>query len=57
MINVGIVGSTGRVGSLLIDDLANDEQAKVGAVHVFDKLNKPVPEDTVVTNEMSVLSK
>jgi 4-hydroxy-tetrahydrodipicolinate reductase len=55
MINVGIVGSTGRVGSLLIDDLANDEQAKVGAVHVFDELKKQVPEDTVVTNEMSVL--
>ena len=38
MVKVGIVGSTGRVGSLLIDDLANDEQARVAAVHVFDKL-------------------
>ena len=55
MIKVGILGSTGRVGSLLIDDLANDEQAKVGACHVFDKLNKQVPEDTVVTNDMAVL--
>lgn len=55
MINVGILGSTGRVGSLLIDDLANDEQAKLGACHVFDKLNKPVPEDTVVTNDMGKL--
>ncbi len=55
MIKVGILGSTGRVGSLLIDDLANDEQARVGAVHVFDKLKKPVPEDTVVTNDFAVL--
>lgn len=55
MIKVGIVGSTGRVGSLLIDDLANDEQARVGAVHVFDKLKKQVPEDTIVTNDMRVL--
>lgn len=55
MIKVGIVGSTGRVGSLLIDDLANDEQARAGAVHVFDKLKKQVPEDTIVTNDMRVL--
>ena len=55
MIKVGIVGSTGRVGSLLIDDLANDEQARVAAVHVFDKLKKQVPEDTIVTNDMRVL--
>ena len=55
MINVGIVGSTGRVGSLLIDDLENDEQAKLGACHVFDELKKSVPEGTVVTNDMKVL--
>ena len=55
MIKVGILGSTGRVGSLLIDDLENDEYAKVGAVHVFDKLKKQLPEDTVVTNDMKVL--
>ncbi|GGD31465.1 4-hydroxy-tetrahydrodipicolinate reductase [Malaciobacter pacificus] len=55
MIKVGIVGSTGRVGSLLIDDLANDEQAKVGAVHVFGEMTKQLPENTVVTNDMKVL--
>lgn len=55
MVKVGIVGSTGRVGSLLIDDLANDKQARVAAVHVFDKLKKQVPEDTIVTNDMRVL--
>ena len=55
MINVGIVGSTGRVGSLLIDDLQNDEQAKLGACHVFDELKKSVPAGTVVTNDMKTL--
>ncbi|MGB1226592.1 MAG: 4-hydroxy-tetrahydrodipicolinate reductase [Poseidonibacter sp.] len=55
MIKVGILGSTGRVGSLLIDDLEIDEHACVGAVHVFDKLKKQLPEDTVVTNDMKVL--
>lgn len=55
MLNVGIVGSTGRVGSLLIDDLANDESAKLSACHVFDELKKSVPEGTVVTNDMKTL--
>ncbi len=55
MLNVGIVGSTGRVGSLLIDDLATDEQAKLTACHVFDELKKPVPEGTVITNDMGTL--
>ena len=55
MIKVGIVGSTGRVGTLLIDDLAKDIDAKLAACHVFDKLTKSVPEGTVVTNSMREL--
>jgi len=55
MIKVGILGSTGRVGSLLIDDLSNDSQARVAVVHVFDKLVKNLPADTIVTNDMKVL--
>lgn len=55
MIKVGILGSTGRVGSLLIDDLQSDEQACVAAIHVFDKLSRQVPEGVVVTNDMKVL--
>lgn len=52
MLKVGILGSTGRVGSLLIDDLENDQVAKVATVHVFDQLKKKVPEDTLITNDM-----
>ena len=55
MLKVGILGSTGRVGSLLIDDLANDEIACVGAVHVFDELTKTLPKDTIVTNDMKTM--
>jgi 4-hydroxy-tetrahydrodipicolinate reductase len=55
MLNVGIVGSTGRVGSLLIDDLAIDENAQVSSVHVFDELKKTLPEGTVVTNDMKTM--
>ena len=55
MIKIGILGSTGRVGSLLIDDLENDSEARVSAVHVFDKLTKNLPSDTIVTNDMKIL--
>ncbi len=55
MLKVGILGSTGRVGSLLIDDLAEDELACVGSVHVFDELTKALPEDAVVTNDMQTM--
>jgi 4-hydroxy-tetrahydrodipicolinate reductase len=53
MLNVGILGSTGRVGSLLIDDLGSDEQTQLSACHVFDELKKSVPEGTLVTNDMT----
>jgi len=55
MLKVGILGSTGRVGSLLIDDLTNDEFACVGSVHVSSKLTKTVPEQTVVTNDIQTM--
>jgi 4-hydroxy-tetrahydrodipicolinate reductase len=55
MIKVGILGSTGRVGSLLIDDVQDDENTSIGSVHVFDELTKPLPKNTVVTNDMQVL--
>ena len=55
MIKTGILGSTGRVGSLLIDDLKNNEQIKLSACHVVKKLEKDVPEGTIVTNDIQVL--
>jgi len=54
MLNVGILGSTGRVGSLLIDDLGLDEGTSLCACHVFDELKKSVPEGTIITNDMTV---
>lgn len=55
MINIGILGSTGRVGSLLIDDLSKDKEAKVSACYVQNKLDKTVPEGTIITNDMKTL--
>ncbi|MEA3490486.1 MAG: 4-hydroxy-tetrahydrodipicolinate reductase [Campylobacterota bacterium] len=55
MVRVGIVGSTGRVGSLLIDNLKDDSAAELSAVHVFDDLERELPEDVLITNSMQVL--
>ena len=55
MIKIGILGSTGRVGSLLIDDLANGSEARASVVHVNGKLVKNLAADTIVTNDMNVL--
>ncbi|MFZ9659459.1 MAG: 4-hydroxy-tetrahydrodipicolinate reductase [Arcobacteraceae bacterium] len=55
MLKVGILGSTGRVGSLLIDDLENNENMQVGSVHVFDELKKALPKGAVVTNDMKLM--
>ena len=55
MINVGIVGSTGRVGGLLIDNLKNDADARVSVVHVFDDLEKELGKDVLITNSMNEL--
>jgi len=55
MLKAGILGSTGRVGSLLIDDLAKDAQTCVGSVHVYDELTRSLPKDVVVTNNMSTM--
>jgi len=55
MLKVGILGTTGRVGSLLIDDLIEDNDTMIGAVHIFDELQKTLPEETVVTNDMQTV--
>ena len=55
MLKVGILGSTGRVGSLLIDDLESDENTLLSSVHVFDELKKDLPDNVVVTNDMQTL--
>jgi 4-hydroxy-tetrahydrodipicolinate reductase len=55
MAKVGIVGSTGRVGNLLIDNLQGDEELILSAVHVFDGTSREFSSDVLVTNSMKVL--
>jgi 4-hydroxy-tetrahydrodipicolinate reductase len=55
MAKVGIVGSTGRVGNLLIDALLHDKELPLSAVHVVNELKRDLPSDVLVTNSMKVL--
>jgi 4-hydroxy-tetrahydrodipicolinate reductase len=55
MVKVGIVGSTGRVGNLLIDALIDENELHLSGVHVFDALKRELPEGTLVTNSMKAL--
>ncbi|CAA6818398.1 MAG: 4-hydroxy-tetrahydrodipicolinate reductase (EC [uncultured Sulfurovum sp.] len=55
MATVGIVGSTGRVGNLLIDALLHDDVLPLSTVHVFDDLKRDLPKDILVTNSMKAL--
>jgi len=57
MVRVGIVGSTGRMGEHLINNVLDEEKLelsalKLTALHVFDELKTAVPEDVFITNSM-----
>jgi 4-hydroxy-tetrahydrodipicolinate reductase len=55
MLKIGVLGSTGRVGSLLLDDIQLDKDTTIGSVHVFDELKKDLPKNTIVTNDMTTM--
>jgi len=55
VLKIGILGSSGRVGSLLIDDIGINENTSLSAVHVLSELKKTVPDDTVVTNDIKTM--
>ncbi len=54
MLNVGIYGGSGRVGSLLIKNLQKDDVAKVAVVHVLKGIEIEVP-GVLVTNDIATL--
>ena len=55
MIKVGIVGSTGRMGEHLINNVVESDSLTLSGVHVFDELKTSVAEDVLVTNSMKAL--
>lgn len=55
MINVGIHGSTGRVGRLLIENLMKDTDAKPSVLHAIDDFGFTTPKDAVITESVTTL--
>jgi 4-hydroxy-tetrahydrodipicolinate reductase len=55
VLKLGILGSSGRVGSLLIDDIQEDENTQLSSIHVFDEVTKTLPKDTIVTNDIKTM--
>jgi len=55
MIQVGIHGSTGRVGRLLIDNLAKDKEAKITTLHAIEEFAFTPPKDAIITDDVAVL--
>ncbi|NOZ91116.1 MAG: 4-hydroxy-tetrahydrodipicolinate reductase [Epsilonproteobacteria bacterium] len=52
MVKVGIVGSTGRMGEHLINNVLEDESLELSVLHVFDELKTAVPDSVLITNSM-----
>ena len=55
MINVGIHGSTGRVGRLLIENLMKDTDAKPSVLHAIDDFGFATPRDAIITESVATL--
>lgn len=55
MAKVGIVGSTGRMGAHLIQNVLENEALTLSALHVYDELKMDVPDDVLITNSMKAL--
>ncbi len=54
MAKVGILGSTGRMGEHLINNVLDTEGLELSVLHVFDELKTSVPDTVLVTNSMQV---
>jgi 4-hydroxy-tetrahydrodipicolinate reductase len=54
MAKVGILGSTGRMGEHLINNVLETEGLELSVLHVFDELKISVPNTVLVTNSMQV---
>lgn len=57
MINIGIHGSTGRMGQMIIENLKNDKEAKIKILHAIEEFSFQVDENLAITNDSEELLK
>ena len=55
MIDVGIHGSTGRVGRLLIENLIKDKEARPHVLHALEDFSFAIPKESIITDDVSEL--
>jgi 4-hydroxy-tetrahydrodipicolinate reductase len=55
MIRLGILGSTGRVGTLLVEDIEATPEVELAVVHAYDEIKRDFPHGTIVTNSIETL--
>ena len=55
MVNIGILGSTGRMGKHLIKNVLEEKSLNLSVVHVFDELCVSLPKNVLVTNNIKKL--
>lgn len=54
-LRIGIHGSTGRVGRVLIENLQNDKEARIACLHAIDEFSFEVSEEIKKTNSLETL--
>jgi 4-hydroxy-tetrahydrodipicolinate reductase len=54
-LRIGIHGSTGRVGKVLIENLKNDKGVKISCLHAIDEFSFAVPQEIKKTNSLDTL--
>jgi 4-hydroxy-tetrahydrodipicolinate reductase len=54
-LNIGIYGSTGRVGRVLIENLQNDKDVNISCLHAIDEFKFAVSEDIKKTDSLETL--
>jgi 4-hydroxy-tetrahydrodipicolinate reductase len=54
-LRIGIHGSTGRVGKVLIENLKNDKEAKIACLHAIDEFSFTVSEEIKKINSLDEL--
>jgi len=55
MVRIGTLGTTGRVGTLLIDDIKNTDGVVQSSAHIVGELKKELPKECVATNDMKTM--
>jgi 4-hydroxy-tetrahydrodipicolinate reductase len=57
VLNIGIHGSTGRVGELLIENLKKEEDVRPYMLHAIEEFSFALPQEVEITDEVNLLLK